>query len=277
MDAALDSLLCQNYPLLFRDRHASMQETAMCWGLECGNGWYELIDALCAQIDRHLQACFDEGDRFNVKVVQVKEKFGTLRFYAAGEDDFISGLIWMAEALSGILCETCGRHGRVVSLNKYTVGCRCPDHGGQLFASEAPPNARIDARHGLPFDLHALPDASPDSVQARHRILAPVPLLSASIDRFIAAYERFPALAFLLQAVLARLVQDALMNRDPDLAIGIEEEAGRPVLSWLRKTPPSFTDGKLVMAQAIIDRCQTNQGRWRETLAELTGSGGSTG
>lgn len=115
----------------------------MCWGLECGNGWYELIDALCAQIDRHLQACFDEGDRFNVKVVQVKEKFGTLRFY-----------------------------GRVVSLNKYTVGCRCPDHGGQLLASEAPPNARIDARHGLPFDLHALPDASPDSVQARHRILA---------------------------------------------------------------------------------------------------------
>ena len=178
----------------------------------------------------------------------------------------------MAEALSGILCETCGRHGRVVSLNKYTVGCRCPDYGGQLLASEAPPNARIDARHGLPFDLHALPDASPDSVQARHRILAHVPLLSASIDRFISAYELFPALAFLLQAVLAQLVQDAL-NRDTDPAIGIEEEAGRPVLSWLRKTPPSFTDGKLVMAQAIIDRCQANQGRWRETLAGLTGEG----
>lgn len=245
----------------------------MCWGLECGNGWYELIDALCAQIDQHLQACFDEGDRFNVKVVQVKEKFGALRFYTAGEDEFISGLIWMAEGLSGVLCETCGRHGRIVSLSKHTVGCRCPNHGGQLLASEMPPNARIDARYGLPFNLHALPQAEQGAAEERRRVLAAIPLLSESIDRFMVAYGRFPALAFLLQAVLARLVQDALMNRDPDLAIGIEQDAGRPVLSWERQTPPSFTDGKLVMAQAIIDRYQANQGRWRETLAELTRSG----
>lgn len=282
MDNALDTLLCERYPLLFRDRHGAMQDTSLCWGFACGNGWYDLIDALCAEIDRHLQACFEEGDRFNVKIIQVKEKFGTLRCYAAGEDDFISGLIWMAEALSGVLCETCGRHGRVVSLNKYLVACRCPEHGGRILTSDMPPNARIDARYGLPFDLHAHPWVPPDALEERRRIMAHIPLLSESADRFMDAYMRFPDVAFLLQTALGQVVQDALINRDPDLSLDVVSDlkAGAPRLAWESKRPPSFSDGKLIMAQAIIDRYLTDQGRWRATLEALTGpnaTGSSTG
>ena len=47
MRKELDDKLCANYPEIFRDRHKSMRETAMCWGFECGDGWYSLIDTIC--------------------------------------------------------------------------------------------------------------------------------------------------------------------------------------------------------------------------------------
>jgi hypothetical protein len=42
---------------------------------------------------------------------QVKEKFGTLRFYVSGGDDFTNGVIRMAEAMSSVTCEECGKPG----------------------------------------------------------------------------------------------------------------------------------------------------------------------
>lgn len=46
-----------------------------------------------------------------VEVRQVKEKFGSLRFYYDGGDEYISGLVSMAESMSGITCEECGAPG----------------------------------------------------------------------------------------------------------------------------------------------------------------------
>jgi hypothetical protein len=46
-----------------------------------------------------------------VTLDQVKEKFGTLRFYYSGGDDYISGLVTMAESMSAITCESCGNPG----------------------------------------------------------------------------------------------------------------------------------------------------------------------
>jgi hypothetical protein len=43
-----------------------------------------------------------------VTLDQVKEKFGTLRFYYTGGDDVIDGMVRMAEAMSGCTCEGCG-------------------------------------------------------------------------------------------------------------------------------------------------------------------------
>ena len=42
-----------------------------------------------------------------VTLDQVKEKFGTLRFYYTGGDDEISGMVRMAESMSGVTCEEC--------------------------------------------------------------------------------------------------------------------------------------------------------------------------
>ena len=53
MREELDAKLVEKYPLLFKDRYAPMNETAMCWGFEIGDGWYQIIDSLCSQIQHY--------------------------------------------------------------------------------------------------------------------------------------------------------------------------------------------------------------------------------
>lgn len=54
MREELDAKLVEKYPTIFKNRFASMQETAMCWGFECGDGWYHIINSLCANIQHHI-------------------------------------------------------------------------------------------------------------------------------------------------------------------------------------------------------------------------------
>lgn len=46
-----------------------------------------------------------------VRISQIKEKFGGLRFYYDGGDDQISGFVDMAELWAGHTCEKCGNKG----------------------------------------------------------------------------------------------------------------------------------------------------------------------
>lgn len=65
--------------------------------LEIPEEWYPLIDTLCHLIDGYLRR---EPDACPLYVVQIKEKFGGLRFYYVGGDKYIEGLVAMAEAYS---------------------------------------------------------------------------------------------------------------------------------------------------------------------------------
>jgi len=47
-----------------------------------------------------------------VVAIQIKEKFGTLRFYYNGGDDTIGGMVRMAESMSSVTCEECGNPGK---------------------------------------------------------------------------------------------------------------------------------------------------------------------
>jgi len=112
MNAQLEHQLRDKYPQLFVDLYGDPTQTCMAWGLECDDGWYTLIDVLCRQIQHHQQWNMPKH-LHPVVVEQVKEKFGTLRFYYRGGDDTISGLVQMAEAMSAKTCERCGQPGRV--------------------------------------------------------------------------------------------------------------------------------------------------------------------
>ena len=150
MRRELDEALCAKYPLIFKDRNADMRTTAMCWGLECGDGWYNIIDVLCGLLTSEYRGAqsryeylmqagvggilygtktvtqedIDEAktrmDEETLKVpvaVQVKEKFGGLRFYVQAATDKHYQYISFAESMSYRTCEECGAPGKT-----YTDG-----------------------------------------------------------------------------------------------------------------------------------------------------------
>ena len=119
MREELDNALCVKYPKIFAQRNASMMETAMCWGFCCGDGWYDILDSLCNQIQHHIDWKQEQKEKYNrgegcaqVVAVQVKEKFGGLRFYYDGGDNVIDGMVRMAESWASHTCETCGDKGK---------------------------------------------------------------------------------------------------------------------------------------------------------------------
>jgi hypothetical protein len=157
-----DQYLREKYPLIFSG-HCE---------LSVDDGWFDLIDILCAKITGHIQHIedrrkhnikwneevndpnYDWTDRSFVKreernvpelveqvvAIQIKEKFGTLRFYYDGGDEYITGLVAMAGAMSSVLCEECGKpgktgkHGRTGS--SYWIKTYCPEHGAPPIEDE---------------------------------------------------------------------------------------------------------------------------------------------
>ena len=108
MKQELDKLLCERYPKMMVNRNLPMQETCMCWGFECGNGWFNILDQLMGNIQHHIDWKNKKEEVVaQVTLDQVKEKFGTLRFYYTGGDDVIDGMVRMAESMSGVTCEEC--------------------------------------------------------------------------------------------------------------------------------------------------------------------------
>jgi len=60
-----------------------------------------------------------------VEALQVKEKFGGLRFYYSGGDELISGMVQMAEYLSYRTCEDCGRCDDTVGKTSGWISVVC--------------------------------------------------------------------------------------------------------------------------------------------------------
>lgn len=95
MKQELQESLFNKYPLIFARRHMPKTHSAMCYGIQCPDRWYDLIDALCAEIKKY-------SDEYCIMVEanQVKTKFGGLRFYVTFSDAYIKGLLAMAEIMS---------------------------------------------------------------------------------------------------------------------------------------------------------------------------------
>lgn len=124
-----DKLLAITFPLLYADRTASIRESCMGWGFECGDGWFKLLwdlseklEKIIATLPHHCKFCGNtltkcecEGkyEDFWPRASQVKEKFGTLRFYMTSHTDEIDEAIHTAARLSAITCENCGETGKL--------------------------------------------------------------------------------------------------------------------------------------------------------------------
>lgn len=97
-------------------RPRSLQQSLMGFGFDCGDGWFDLIWRLCEDIEKL-------GPPKGFEVVQVKEKFGELRFYANGSTDAIEDRIDQATGESVKTCETCGAPGELQTGGWYFTAC----------------------------------------------------------------------------------------------------------------------------------------------------------
>ena len=112
MNAELENKLYEKYPTLFADKDRSPRESCMAFGLECGDGWYAILEELCARIaNREQNLKLNKREYTPVKFDQIKEKFGGLRVYYSGGDDYIAGAVALAEDMSYRTCERCGHPG----------------------------------------------------------------------------------------------------------------------------------------------------------------------
>ena len=112
MSPEKEKILQDKYPKIFGTSDPS--EPYTLYGIECGDGWHDLLDVLCRNIQSHLDYKIkslktdEEREALQLIATQVKQKYSTLRFYYSGGDDYTAGLIHMAEAISGMICEICG-------------------------------------------------------------------------------------------------------------------------------------------------------------------------
>lgn len=109
--------LYKKYPKIFAQRTLPPRETAMVWGIECSDGWYDIIDKLCESI----QSYVDSSKIDQIEATQVKEKYGGLRFYVNYEDDYTAVIIRKAEDESIITCEWCGSKENVGQTNGWII------------------------------------------------------------------------------------------------------------------------------------------------------------
>ena len=80
-----------------------------------GTGWLPIIDKLCSKL---------VGD---VRVDQIKEKFGGLRFYFASDNyELNSKLVREAENEASVTCDVCGKPGTLRTGGWMVT--RCDEH-----------------------------------------------------------------------------------------------------------------------------------------------------
>jgi len=113
MREELEQKLYARYPKLFAQKDLPCDVTNMCWGCCVGDGWYDILDALCWSIQNHIDYKQRENPEYKqVEYAQIKEKFGGLRVYTDGNDETVHALIGLAESMANRTCEGCGKKGK---------------------------------------------------------------------------------------------------------------------------------------------------------------------
>lgn len=140
-----DKELCRKFPLLYRDRNGDRHKTLMNFGFCVKDGWYPIIYELSASLEPLIKAQHGSYVLFKCKValykalkrigfkvivpqkqsacaMQVKEKFGGLRFYMSGpQTKEMALLIRQAEEKSFNTCETCGKSGTLRTDRRWVL------------------------------------------------------------------------------------------------------------------------------------------------------------
>jgi len=118
MNTDLQNKLYEKYPDFFKNKDLGIQKSCMARGIECDDGWFDLIEAVCSTIQNFIKHNTSVTFEFD----QIKEKFGGLRIYYSSSNnsdstrynkDYIHGVIQLAENISFRICEQTGNKGGI--------------------------------------------------------------------------------------------------------------------------------------------------------------------
>ena len=118
MNAKNTAYLFGRYPVLYQGRKFPITQSLIPFGIETGDGWFKIIDQLSADI-----TLLDEKNGTTTIAVQVKEKYGGLRFYVDSGSDAVYDLIVAAEEESLKTCEMCGEPGELRGVGWVSTMC----------------------------------------------------------------------------------------------------------------------------------------------------------
>ncbi len=103
--------LLGDFPMLYGQKDTPMTQSLMCFGFECGDGWYDIIRRLSEKLERWNEENSND-DMPPIEACQVKEKFGGLRFYVDNCPEEMHEHIHAAEHESETTCDRCGKPGK---------------------------------------------------------------------------------------------------------------------------------------------------------------------
>jgi hypothetical protein len=93
---------------------------AMPRGFQCGDGWFDVIHGLCERLEPFvIKPNATLGVDAHFAVLQIKQKFGGLRFYVTHHTTAIDNEIDRAHLKSLRTCENCGRRGVLRNKDGY--------------------------------------------------------------------------------------------------------------------------------------------------------------
>lgn len=163
MKIELENKLAEAFPFMRKKETLEEQEANGriddlygAFGCECDDGWYDVIYGLCAEITE----AYKKYDKpMDIVVDQVKEKYGTLRFYYHHEGETvpnavdypggvirfapinnelrreIAGIVVKWEEKSAQVCEKCGKAGALRNDLSWVLTL-CDDCYSKVIAKE---------------------------------------------------------------------------------------------------------------------------------------------
>jgi len=129
MRKELEQKLVERWPTWF-NTGGDVRDTAMSRGFAHDDGWFDIVWRLCEDLEPRV-AQFEQAGGQKFEVLQVKEKFGGLRFYVnCRKEGAIRQCIGAAAQESFHTCEVCGQPGTL--REDGLIKTLCDEHASQL-------------------------------------------------------------------------------------------------------------------------------------------------
>jgi len=109
MRKELEQKLVERWPKWF-NTGSDFRYTGMTLGFRHDDGWFDILWRLCEDLEPLVNE-FEKAGGGQFEILQVKEKFGGLRFYVKDANDDICLRIETARLESFRSCEVCGKPG----------------------------------------------------------------------------------------------------------------------------------------------------------------------